>query len=210
MRQRGRASRSQCWAVRLRVPLDAEDECPRPASRSPRETVEARCPADHEALAELVDAPGDGGTCVTCVASPAARRGERAVGEHDLVVGPVEADPITRLCSSWPTTSGRCWTSVPPHATLMSCMPRQMPSTGMSPLDRGRAPARSRPRRAAGTRVDRQRVGVVAVGGRVDVRAAREHQPVDRGPVRQPGRSTSAASGGIITASAPARCSAVM
>ncbi len=29
-------------------------------------------------------------------------------------------------------SSGRCWSSVPPKATLSSCMPRQMPSTGMS------------------------------------------------------------------------------
>ncbi len=41
-------------------------------------------------------------------------------------------EPTTRRWSPWPTRSGRCWTSVPPRATLISCIPRQIPSTGMS------------------------------------------------------------------------------
>ena len=50
-------------------------------------------------------------------------------------------EPSRRRWSPWPTSSGRCWTSVPPNATSISCMPRQMPSTGRS---------RSTARRASG------------------------------------------------------------
>ena len=35
--------------------------------------------------------------------------------------------PGAGLC---PAPSARCWHKVPPRATLSSCMPRQMPSTG--------------------------------------------------------------------------------
>ena len=69
--------------------------------------------------------------------------------------------PIGTLCSpivpgvgewpSWPTTSGRCWISVPPSATFMSCMPRQIAEHRQAALQRraGTAPARPRPGPAA-------------------------------------------------------------
>ena len=43
--------------------------------------------------------------------------------------------PGTGRWSSWPTTSGRCWCSVPPRATLSTCRPRQMASNGRSLLE---------------------------------------------------------------------------
>ena len=48
---------------------------------------------------------------------------------------------VARWCPVWPTTSGRCWCSVPPSATLSTCAPRQMPSTGMP---RANAPLQQR------------------------------------------------------------------
>ena len=79
--------------------------------------------------------------------------------------------------SWWPKRSGRCWCSVPPNATFSSCIPRQMPSRGIS-RSTARRRARSRTRRAR-HRVDGRRVELRAVAGRVDVGAADEHQPVD-------------------------------
>ena len=69
---------------------------------------------------------------------PAARGGERAGLEPHLVVA-----ERARRCARWSSADrvGRCWSSVPPQATLSSCMPRQIPSTGMS-----RSSARARQR----------------------------------------------------------------
>ena len=46
-------------------------------------------------------------------------------------------------CASWPTTSGRCWSSAPPAATAITCMPRQTPSTAGRALADTRARASS-------------------------------------------------------------------
>ena len=58
---------------------------------------------------------------------------------------------------SWPSTSGRCWCRVPPSATLSTCAPRQMPSTGSRRASAPRSSAnsqasrsRARARRCAG------------------------------------------------------------
>ena len=49
--------------------------------------------------------------------------------------------PTDGRCPGCPSSSGRCWRNVPPSATVSSCAPRQIPSTGRS---RSRAAARSR------------------------------------------------------------------
>ena len=51
-------------------------------------------------------------------------------------------------CWRWLTepsvTSGRCWNSVPPRATLSACMPRQMPRIGSPTASAARATASSK------------------------------------------------------------------
>ena len=56
--------------------------------------------------------------------------------------------PTTLRCGWLPSSATRFCSSVPPNATLRICMPRQIASTGMLALDRGRAPLRARTRRA--------------------------------------------------------------
>ena len=92
-------------------------------------------PARHDALAERGRPPGDGGTWSR--AGP--RRTPRAASEpgaRRTSWSALSKEPSARRWSVWPTSSGRCWTSVPPRATFISCMPRQMPSTGQVALER--------------------------------------------------------------------------
>ncbi len=84
--------------------------------------------------------------------APGARRGRRC-----------RTSRSTRRCSVWPRSSGRCWISVPPCATLSSCMPRQMPSNGRS---------RSSARSASATSA-RSRSGRVLRSARVRLRRRR-------------------------------------
>ena len=80
--------------------------------------------------------PGDGGSARRPRRSPtiAARRA-RSGRRRSPCARPCA--PGVGECPSWPTTSGRCWISVPPSATFISCMPRQMPSTGSPRVQRG-------------------------------------------------------------------------
>ena len=50
----------------------------------------------------------------------------------------------------WPMVAGACWSSVPPSATLSTCVPRQMASSGRSRSSAPRARATSRRRASAG------------------------------------------------------------
>ncbi|PQM47146.1 hypothetical protein C1Y40_02669 [Mycobacterium talmoniae] len=61
-------------------------------------------------------------------------------------------------CPLWPITSGRCWCSVPPSATLSTWAPRQMPSTG--------SPSRSAAASKANSHVSRRPPGSSVVGCR--------------------------------------------
>ena len=89
-------------------------------------------------------------------------------------------EPRWRRWSPWPTSSGRCWISVPPRATFMSCIPRQMPSSGRSSSSARRASGISAASRSGFVPVV-QRCALGAVAGRVDVRAAGQDQPVEPG-----------------------------
>ena len=81
---------------------------------------------------------------------------------------------------SCPTSSGRCWSSVPPSATFISCMPAADAEHRHVALDR--APCeRELGAVALGHRVLGLRMTLGAVGRRVDVVAAGEDQPVDHG-----------------------------
>ena len=83
--------------------------------------------------------------------------------------------------SSCCRTSGRCWISVPPRATLSTCIPRQMHSVGMS-----RSIARVEQRElelvARRDQSDGRRMLLLAVADGVDVGSRR------RAPARRSGR----------------------
>ena len=102
------------------------------------------------------------------------------------------------------STSGRCWCRVPPSATLSTCAPRQMPSTGMprriAPRS-ARTPCASRSRLASWPR--RWPDAVLAVAGRVHVASAGDDQPVE--PIEHASAIGSTGCGGRSTAVPPAR-----
>ena len=161
---------------RLRVPLDTEGPARGGHLDRLDEIVEHAPAGRHDALAELGDRlvmvglrGVDGLT--------AGARGERA-GLSRTSWSALSKEPSARRWSVWPTSSGRCWTSVPPSATFISCMPRQIPSTG-----RSRFIARSARAISAWSRSGRVLVVLgwrrVAVGARVDVRAAGQDEAVE-------------------------------
>ena len=115
---------------------------------------------------------------VACSVSPAARAASVPSSRRTSWSAPSN-EPITRRCSPWPKCSGRCWRSVPPRATLISCIPRQIPSTGSS-RSIARVHERDLERVALGHRVDRLGVRLLAVERGIDVGAAGEHEPVDQ------------------------------
>ena len=77
---------------------------------------------------------------------PRRGAGERVRVEPHVVLAEGAGD--RRGASRAPSASGRCWTSVPPSATFSSCMPRQIPSTGMSRSSARRASASSKASRS--------------------------------------------------------------
>ena len=159
------------------MPLDAEREAPVRALDRLGQLVERRPAGDDEARRRARRRPGGGAT--SSRAAPRRPRARRASpsARRDVVVG--ERRRASSRCSSWPTTSGRCWCSVPPAATFMTCIPRQMPSSGRSRSSARRASASSNASRSSfGGSV--AACGVGAVGRRVDVDAAGEDQPVER------------------------------
>ena len=87
--------------------------------------------------------------------------------------------PRAGWCRSSPTTSGTCWTSVPPRRTLSSCMPRQMARTGRS-TSRAAREQRQLAGVAPGVDAGGGRMRRLPVPGRVDVPAAHEHERVER------------------------------
>ena len=93
--------------------------------------------------------PGGGGTCTrsrrlapTAARQPAARRDLDVVGGREAA---------HRVAVGGAGRSGRCCSSVPPKATLTTCMPRQMARMG-SPRAGPRRAARPRCRPARGRR----------------------------------------------------------
>ena len=149
---------------------------------------------------------GDGTSWRDAPPRPRARRAIRPAGARRGRRR--RSCPSTRRWCSWPSSSGRCWCSVPPRATFMICIPRQMPEQRQVALQRAPRRARSRTRRARGSVsiVSGMRLG--AVGRRVDVGAAREHEPVERSSASS-GSATSAGSGTSSSAVAPARWTGV-
>ena len=86
--------------------------------------------------------------------------------------------PGLGLCPSWPTTSGRCWCSVPPNATFSSCAPRQTPSTG-TPSARARSSTASSAASRSGVRRGLRRGAGRRRSARGRRRAAAEQHRVD-------------------------------
>ena len=91
----------------------------------------------------------------TASASPPTTAASREPGRDPRRRGSADAARIAwRWSTSRPTTSGRCWCSVPPRATFSACAPRQMPSIGIPRARRGgrrrarTGRARARPARA--------------------------------------------------------------
>ena len=77
----------------------------------------------------------------TRLAQPGAGRGRRPS------TAPNTSPPGE--CSSCPTRSGVCWSSVPPACTAITCMPRQTPSTGRPAASAASSSASSQASRSA-------------------------------------------------------------
>ena len=110
---------------RLGVPLDAEHEAARP-SASMASIVAVRRPGDGvqpgpQPLDRLVVERVD----VELARCRAARAGGGAGSTRTACVA-TQPGCVWRWATEPSTRSGRCWQSVPPRATLSSCMPRQM------------------------------------------------------------------------------------
>ena len=111
------------------------------------------------------------------LARPRSRASEPSVS-IDVVLGAFEgAEHAAVLVVA--ERSGRCWTSVPPQRDVDQLHPAADAEHRQVALDR-RARERDFEAVALGHRVDRLRVGARAVGGRVDVGAAGEDQPVEQ------------------------------
>ena len=147
------------------------------AARSPRQVVQHAPAAGDDALAQLGDRlvvmglrrVHESPRRPARPANPGARRTSWSA---------LSKEPRARRWSVWPTSSGRCWISVPPRATLISCIPRQMPRTGRSRSSARSARAISA-RSRSGAGVGRLGMAAVAVGARVDVGAAGQDQAVE-------------------------------
>ena len=114
---------------------------------------------------------------VVCMSSPAAAAASES-GTRRTSWSASSKLPGTRRWSSWPKVSGRCWNSVPPKATLRTCMPRQTPSTGMSISVARRTSAISNASRSLVQPLV-SGWGCGAVGRRVHVDAAGDDEAVD-------------------------------
>ena len=85
-----------------------------------------------------------------------------------------------RRWSTFPTTSGRCWCSVPPKKTFSTWQPRQMASTGRSASSAAARRARSLASRFGST-PPTSGSGLLPVGGRVHVATPGQDQAVEHG-----------------------------
>ena len=142
----------------------------RSGRRPPRRSVVQLRPGRRpQPVADVARRPGGGSARTSALlrrrprARPAirvraARRGRRT-------------SPGVPAWSSWPSTSGRCCSSVPPRATLSTCIPRQTPRSGSPASSAARTSARSNWSRTAGTGTVRGSAGL-AVAGRVRSSAA--------------------------------------
>ena len=162
--------------VLLGVPEHAEHEAGRPPARSPRSP--RRPPARPVTRRPSPSSSTPWWWCdLTALARPRPRA-RRAT--------PARGAPRGRRRSRarrggrwWPTASGTCWSSVPPSATFSICMPRQIPSSGMSRSSARWASASSK-RSRSGHVPSVSACGARPVGARVHVGAAREHQSVEQ------------------------------
>ena len=135
----------------------------------------------------------------TAVRSRADRaRGERARLEAALVV----AEGAGHVAVASSERSGRCWSSVPPQATLSSCMPRQMPSTGMSRSSAACASASSK--RSRSGQVPRVSGAAARRSWRVDVGRRRRGSARRAGRAARPAPRRAASSGGSTAPAPPA------
>ena len=165
-------------AVGLGVPLDAEREAALGVLERLGQLVVGRPAADREAVADRRRRPGGGARA--CRAAPRRRRARRASRRRGARGGrcPRTCRGVRRW-SWWPRCSGRSCTSVPPRATFITCMPRQMPRNGMSRSIARVASASSKWSRS-GRLSSVSGCGVLAVGDGVDVAPAGQDQAVEQ------------------------------
>ena len=170
------------------------------------QVVQGRDAADDQPLAEPVDALVVVG--LGRVRDLARRRARPASPRSGMTSWSAPSkEPTTRRCSPWPKRLGQVLHQRAAAGDVDQLHAPADAEHRQVALDR-RAGQRDLERVALGHRVDGLRVRPLAVAGRVDVGAAGEHQPVDqrRAPPRDP--RPGARSGGSISASPPARCTA--
>ena len=120
------------------VPLHGQHEAGRRQLDRLGHTV-AGAGGDHQAAAQVAARPG-GASSSTVVPAPNT--------DAAVVPGAVPTSTSSK-CMGWrrwstfPTTSGRCWCSVPPKKTFSTWQPRQMASTGRSASSAAARRARS-------------------------------------------------------------------
>ena len=190
------------------MPLHAEHE---PAVRRLdrlREVVDRREAGDLEAARRRRPRPDDGGTWSLWSSSPAASAASEPGGQPDVVVGVVEASRIAAVVARGRPRRAGAGSASRRSATLISCMPRQMPSTGMSRSIARRASASSARSRSGTVCLV---IGMTARRRRATGRCRRRRRGSGRRSRRAPGPgcSSRAGSGGIISAMPPARWIAV-
>ena len=163
--------------VHLGMPLHADRPRSRSADLDRLDRAVVGPAGGDESVRRAGRPPGDGRSRRRCaVAEPS---GDPAAGRR-AATSCRPCTPTVGQCESSPTTSGRCWTQVPPSATVehlhaaadaehRQVAPRPRPAT--SAISQASRSDRGRP----GLRVARR-----VVPRRVDVRAAGEHQAVRR------------------------------
>ncbi len=203
-RRRARRSTALC-SVGLGVPLHAEHEAALPGSsiasgRSSRvETPLTSSPSPRRST------PWWWWDLVACVASPAAAAASEPAARGSTSWSAPSKEPTTRRCSSWPTSSGRCCSSVPPQRDVDQLHSAADAEHRQVALDRRARRARSRRRRArapcrasAGAAARRRRPGRCprrrrASGRRAGRAPRRGPRPAARrAPASAPGRRRAA------------------
>ena len=190
-------------AVGLGMPLDAEREAALGVLERLGQLVVVRPAGDARARRRRRRRPGGGARACRGCASPAARAASEPSARRTGWSLPSNV-PRLRRWSWWPRCSGRSCTSVPPRATFITCMPRQMPRNGMSRSIARVASASSNSSRSGAALVGLG-VRLLAVGGRVDVAPAGQDQAVEQRRACGRARPSAAGRARSITAMPPAR-----
>ena len=132
-----------------------------------------------------------GGDATNTRATPTSSVAEQPAAGRRLHRRAVEiVSAIGTPCSSMPGMSGRCWWSVPPNATFMTCMPRQIASVGSAEPVRGEQQVDLELVAVGFDAVGVLHRRVAAVARRVDVAAAHQAPARRTAPGSPRGRSS--------------------